>query len=217
MPDLKNHWFIERLAYLGWSLLKDTGWRRKASDTFPRLQSDPKAEGQCKLRGEAPFVSECHKALRNLPGSSDLSRPWKELYRKLVVGSTLDPLMDRLSWLIEEVHSHWNWVPGSGFLNNSKCSLTWQLAWNVLHLFGLNYKVGLADMPDCPCCDRSSEEMAEHTYYCEWVCPFWNHIREWTACIEPKQLILLNIGYVRSFASVSRWEACGVSRDPSCS
>ena len=24
MPDLENHWFVERLAYLGRSLLKDT-------------------------------------------------------------------------------------------------------------------------------------------------------------------------------------------------
>ena len=67
-------------------------WRRKASRTFPRLNSDPKAEGQRRPLGEALFVRECRKALRNLLGSSDLSWPRKELYRELVVGSAFDPL-----------------------------------------------------------------------------------------------------------------------------
>ena len=55
---------------------------------------------------------------------------------------------------MKEVHSHWNWAPGSGFLNNSEFSLTWQqLAWNALPFFGLNYRTCLADTPDCPHCD----------------------------------------------------------------
>ena len=45
MPDMESHWLAERLAYLGRSLTGDAVWRRKASRTFPRLQSDPKAEG----------------------------------------------------------------------------------------------------------------------------------------------------------------------------
>ena len=51
MPELENHWFTERLAYLGRSLSKDTVWRRKESDPFPRLKSNPKAEGQRMLSG----------------------------------------------------------------------------------------------------------------------------------------------------------------------
>ena len=70
-------------------------WRRKTSRTFPRRQSDPKAEGRRKPMGEALFVRECRTALRNLPGSSDLSRPRKELYRELVVGSASEPLSER--------------------------------------------------------------------------------------------------------------------------
>ena len=85
MPDLESHWFAERLAYLGRSLTGDAVWRRKASRTFTRLRLDPKAEGLRKLIGETVFVRECRVALRNLPGSSDLSRPRKELYQKLVV------------------------------------------------------------------------------------------------------------------------------------
>ena len=81
MPDLESHWLTERLAYLGRSFTGDSVWRRKASRTFPRLKSDPKAEGRRRPLGEALFVRECRKALRNLLGSSDLSRPRKKLYR----------------------------------------------------------------------------------------------------------------------------------------
>ena len=70
--------------------------------------SDPKAESRRWLRGKAPFVLECRKALRNLPGSSGLSRSRKEPYRDLVVGSTSDPLgsdrlVDRRSSLVLEL------------------------------------------------------------------------------------------------------------------
>ena len=138
IPDLESHWLAERLAYLGRSLTGYAVWRRKASRTFPRLQSNPKAEGRRKPLGEALFVRECRTALRNLLESSDLSRPRKELYRELVVGSAWDPRSDN----------------------------------------------GL-------------EEMAEHAfYYCERIRPFWDHVGEWTARIEPKQLVLIDVGYV---------------------
>ena len=94
MPDLESHWLAERLAYLGRSLTGDAVWRRKASRTFPRLQSDPKAEGRRRPLGGALFVRESQKALRNLLESSDLSRPRKELYQELVVGSASDPLSE---------------------------------------------------------------------------------------------------------------------------
>ena len=52
-------------------------------------------------------------------------------------------------------------------------------------------------MPDCPRCGNELEETAEHAfYYCERVRPFWDHVGEWTARIEPKQLMLLDVGYV---------------------
>ena len=107
----------------------------------PRLNSDPKAEGRRRPLGEALFVRECRKALRNLLGSSDLSWPRKELYRELVVGSASDPL-ERRGWTAEEIRSHWNWAPGSSFLNNSEFSLTWRLVRNALSLRGLNFRSG---------------------------------------------------------------------------
>ena len=56
---------------------------------------------------------------------------------------------------------------------------------------------GLADMPDCVRCGSGLEETAEHAfYYCERVRPFWGHVGEWTAPIEAKQLVLLDVGYV---------------------
>ena len=65
---------IWRAAGLLKDLTGDAVWRRKASRTFPRLKSDPKAEGRRKPLGEALFVREYRTALRNLLGSSDLSR-----------------------------------------------------------------------------------------------------------------------------------------------
>ena len=197
MPDLESHWLAERLAYLGRVLTGTAVWRLKASRTFPRLKSDPKAEGRRRPLGETLFVRECRTALRNLLGSSDLSWPRKELYRELVEGSASDPLSERHGWTTEEIRSHWNWAPGSSFLNNSEFSLTWRLARNALPLAGLSYRAGLADMPDCTRCGSGLEETAEHAfYYCERVRPFWDHVGEWTARIEPKQLVLLDVGYV---------------------
>ena len=141
--------------------------------------------------GEALFVHERRAALRNLPGSSDFSRSRKELNRELVVGSASDPLSERHGWTTEEVLSHWNWAPGSSFLNN-EFSLTWRLAWNALPLFGLDFRAGLTDMPDCARCGSGLEETAKHVfYYCERFRPFWDHVGEWTARIEPKQHLVL--------------------------
>ena len=194
-PEFRR-WIAERLAYLGRVLTGDSVWRRKASRTFPRLKSDPKAEGRRKPLGEALFVCECRKALRNLLGSSDLSWPRKELYRELVVGSASDPLSVRHGWTAEEIRSHWNWAPGSSFLNNSEFSLTWRLVRNALSLRGLNFKAGLADMPDCPRCGSGLEETAEHAfYYCESV-RFGITSGSGRLDIEPKQLVLLDVGYV---------------------
>ena len=121
-PDLEIH--AERLAYLGRSLSGDTVWRRKASGNFPRLQSDPKPESRRRSMGETPFVRECHEALRNLPESSNLSQSRKELYWELVVSSVSDPLSERHGRTAVEVRSHWNWAPGSDFLNNSEFFLS---------------------------------------------------------------------------------------------
>ena len=137
-----------------------------------------------------------------------------------MVGSASDPLSERRSWTAEEIHSHWNWAPGSSFLNNSGFSLTWRLVRNALPLLGLNYKAGLADMPDCA------------------------RLRQWFRRNGWARLLLLRasspvlgsrrgvdgshrtqaaraarrwLRHRQRSSSVSGWEACGVSRDPSCS
>ena len=113
------------------------------------------------------------------------------------MGSASDPLSERRGWTAEEIRSHRNWAPGSSFLNNSKFSLPWRLARNALSLLGLNFRTGLIDMPDCARCGSGVEETVEHAfYYCDRVRPFWDHVEEWTARIEPKQLVLLDVGYV---------------------
>ena len=152
MPDLESHRLAERLAYLGCSLTTDAVWSLKVRVAFPELGLCPSAEGRRRPRDEPPFAIECRGALWKLPRFSDLSWTRKELYRGLVVGSTSDPLVDRLGWSAEEIRSQWNWAPGSGFLNNSEFSLTWQLARNMLALNDWAYRACLADMPDCARC-----------------------------------------------------------------
>ena len=96
-----------------WPIVSDgRGVRPKVRSVFPRLRSNPEAEGCRRPRDEAPFVRECRRAVRNLPRFSDLSRSRKELYRGLVVGSASDPLVKRPSWSMEEIRSQWNWAPG---------------------------------------------------------------------------------------------------------
>ena len=113
------------------------------------------------------------------------------------VGSASDPLSERCGWTAEEICSHWNWAPESSFLDNSEFTLTWRLARNALSLLDSDFRAGLPDMPDCARCGSGLEETAEHAFYhCERVCPFWDHVEEWTARIEPKQLVLLDAGYV---------------------
>ena len=209
---------LKRLAYLGQSLSGDAVWRRMAIKVFPRLKSDSKDEGRRKPWGKTPFVRECCMVLRNLSRSSDLSRPWKELYWELVVGSASDPLSERRGWTVKEVCSHWNWAPGSGFLNNSEFSLTWRLARNALPLFGLNFRPG------------------RYARLCSLL--------QWFGKNGWARLLLLRasssaLGSRRGVdgshrtkaaraarrwlrrrqhsASISGWEACGVSRDLSCS
>ena len=197
MPDLESHWLAERLVYLGRSLTKKTVWGHKVRDVFPHLRSNPNAEGRRMPRDETRFSIECRKALCSLPRSSDLSWPRKKLYRGLVEGSVSDPLEKRLGWSLLEIRSQWNWAPGSSFLNNSEFSLTWRLAWNALALRDWVYRACLADMSDCPRCSSGLEETALHAfYYCERVRSFWSHVVEWTARIRPRQLVLLDVGYV---------------------
>ena len=110
---------------------------------------------------------------------SEISR--KELYRELVVGSASEPLSERRGWTVEEIRFHWNWAPGSSFLNNSEFSLTWRLVQKALPLLGLNFRAGLVDMSDCARCGSGLEETYMHAfYYCNRVRPFWDHVEEWT-------------------------------------
>ena len=106
------------------------------------------------------------------------------------MGSASDLLNEWRGWTAEEIRSHWNWAPGSNFLKNFEFLLAWRHAQNALPLLGLNFKAGLADMPDCARCSGGLEETAEYAFnYCERVRPFWDRVGESTARIEPKQLM----------------------------
>ena len=179
MPDLESHWFAKRLAYLGRSLTGDLVRRQKASRTFPRLKSDPKAEGWRKPLCEALFVRECRTALRKLLESSDLSQPRKELYRELVVASASDPLKERRGW-----------------------TASVELGARIELLEQPRVLAHLATCSECiiPCRLELQGGPGRHArlhafYYCERVRPFWDHVNEWTVRIEPKQPVLLDVGY----------------------
>ena len=86
---------------------------------------------------------------------------------------------------------------GARFLKNFELSLTWRLARNALSRLSLKFRAGLVDMPDCARCGSGLEETAVHTfYYYERVRPFWDHVGEWNARIEPTLLMLLDVGYI---------------------
>ena len=52
-------------------------------------------------------------------------------------------------------------------------------------------------LPDCARCSSCLEETALYAfYYCKRVRSFWSHIGEWTPRFDPKQLVLLDIGFV---------------------
>ena len=122
------------------------------------------------------------KASRNLPGSRELSWSRKELFRELVVGSASDPFVTRLGWLLREVCSQWNWAPGLGFWNNSP---------GGLHGMRCSLPTGLSKRAwqTCP-------SGRNCFYYCKRVHSFWSHVGEWTAYIDPKELLLLDVGYI---------------------
>ena len=152
MLDLESHQLAKRLAYLGRSLTKETVWGHKVRDIFPRLRSNPGAEGCRRPRDDTRFSIECRRALHSLPRSSDLSWPRKKLYCGLAEASFSDPLEKQLGWLLGEIRSQWNWVPGLSILNNSEFTLSWRLAENALALRDWVYRACLADMPDCSRC-----------------------------------------------------------------
>ena len=211
IPELEKHCFPKRMVYFGRSLSKDSVRRQKAKDTFPRLKTDPKAEGRRKLESEAPFVCECRTALRDLP------RPRKELYRKLLVGFASDNLVDRL-------------VDGGG-------SLALELGDRFRLLEQLQVLVHSAACTKCVAPSRLELQSG----------PDWHarlpSLQQWLKRNGWARLQLLRVTspvlesrrgvdslhrnqaraawrclrHRQCFTFVSRWEACGVSRDASCS
>ena len=86
----------------------DAVWGREFKVAFLKLKSNHKPDGHRKPRMETLYLTKCHKGFRKLFDSNDLSRSRKELYRKLVVGSTSDLLEEQLGWSLKEILSQWN-------------------------------------------------------------------------------------------------------------
>ena len=215
MPDLKSHWFAERLAYLGRSLSGDAVWRQKASDTFPHLKSNPKTEDRHWPMGEALFVRECLPTIPKLLESSDFSRLRKELYQELVlrtlsesgmVGRRGDPvplelgvrfgLLEPLRYLArlvactERIASSWLELqsrPG----RHARLSSLWQ--WPG----GNGWARLLLQRASSPVLGSLWGVDSSHQIQTARAARRWLRRRQ-------------------RLTSVSGWEACGVSHDPSC-
>ena len=65
MPDLKNHWFTERLAFLGQSLMGHAVWKRKVEVAFPRLASNPRLKVVIGQRVKYCFSSSAVRSFKN--------------------------------------------------------------------------------------------------------------------------------------------------------
>ena len=125
MPDRECHWFAERFTLLGRSLTAETVWKARLRWILPIFRQTPWLKAAV-----SQGVKQCclSRTVRSFV-SSDHSWPRKELYCDLVVVDASDPIVEWLGWSPEEIHSQWNWVSGSHFLNNS---FTWRLARNAL-------------------------------------------------------------------------------------
>ena len=144
------------------------------------------------------------KTLRRLPGSSDFYWSRKRLYRELVVvplrihsrsGSAFRRKRFAPSGIGRQVWGFWT-TPSSRSPSG--------LQRDALPLSDWAFKARLADLPDCFCWCRGVEETVEYTFYnSERVRRFWSHVGKWTARIDPKKLVLLDIGYIKNSVEAS--------------
>ena len=117
--------------------ISDKGFSvEKIRDAFSKLNSQLEAEERHKPWVEALYLRESRRALRELPRSSDISRPRKILYRAVVEESASDSLEEWLSFSLEEIHSQWSWAQWLSYLNNPEFSLIWRSAQNALPFAG---------------------------------------------------------------------------------
>lgn len=54
----------------------------------------------------------------------------------------------------------------------------------------MNIETGLTEMSNFHRSDRNLEEMSEH---CPTVCQFWDHVGKFTARIDPKHLVSVDL------------------------
>ena len=109
------------------------------------------------------------------------------------MGSASYRLEEQLSWSLKEVCSQWR----LGLVEQLRVLAYLAACRNALRLADWAFQAGLADMSNYLCCSSGWEETALRAfYYCEGFRSFWSHVEEWTARIDPKQLVVLDVGYV---------------------
>ena len=195
-------WSAERLAYLGWSLSRETVWGQKVRDVFPRQESDPEAKGRRKPECATSFTRECRKALVNLLGLVTFFG-LEELYLKLVVGFASDPLVER------QVRASWT-TPSSrspDSLLGMRCRLPTEYSKGVWQICPIASAAAVARKKQLCMPSTTASEFARFGV---------TSLGRRHASIPNSSCSTTLVTSWTLLTSVSMLKACGVSHDPSC-
>ena len=193
-------------------------WGHKVRDVFPCLKSNPEAESRRRPRDEAPFIREWCKALRNIPRSSDLSR----LERSFIGNKWWVPF--RIFWWSVSA-GHRRKFASNGIGRQARASWTTPSSRSPGGLLGTR----------SPSTTRPIER-AWQTYPIfpaaaviqkKWLCTPSTTVSGFArsgatsrsgrfASAPAARAARCWLRRGQCWASVPGWEACGVSRDPSC-
>lgn len=162
-----------------------------------------RSHSKIKPRSQEPFLSECHQALHVTPRSTDFSRFSKTLYRRLVERVASDPLRGRLSLslaarlVVGELRSFWFGAPVEEYLTNPEFSFTQRLMRKAVRFSNINFKAGLAEMPDSsPVRSWLRGNVWVRLFPLSAGDSFWDQVDDLAAPIDPEHLVSINLAYV---------------------
>ena len=197
MPDLESLWFAERSAFLGRSLTELDSMEALGWGGFSESSVKPVAESHRWPRGEELFFAKYRKVLQNA-----ISVQWHFLASKVA------ELAPSGGYRFRSIRGATRLVAGGDSFSvelGVRFEVLEQL-WVLAHLATSSEcsapsRLGLQSGPGryawLSRYGRGMKETALHPFYdFEWVRPFWSYVEEWTARIDPKQLVLLDVGYI---------------------
>ena len=205
MPDLENHWFAERLAYLGQTLSMDMMWRRKQVIPFLNLSQTPKLKVDISLGAK-------HRL------SMNAVRPFA-IFQDPVTFLSLKRSCIRISW--HALLWFLSWISSAGRWRRFACigigCQVWA-SWKTEFLLTLQL-----DLQSGPGRHARLSSLWQWLRGNGWACLLLLRVSlpVLESCQEvdsPHQThaAWYWLRHRLCFTSVSGWEACGVSRDPNC-